>query len=110
MDRNGAVSLSRVPDISEVFIGLTVIALGRSLPELAACKGNADIAVGNVVDSNIFNLPFVLGGAPPLSGEALGGGLVITALYRLHCSAFHDSKLKDFFFPAISDTLSDMGL
>ena len=47
-------------------IGLTIVAFGTSLPELitsttAAKKGNADIAIGNVVGSNIFNILFVLG-------------------------------------------------
>ena len=52
--------------IDDVLIGLTVVALGTSLPELvtsivAAVKGETDIAVGNVVSSNLFNLLFVLG-------------------------------------------------
>ena len=52
--------------MSERFIGLTVVALGTSLPELftsvmAARKGNADIAIGNIVGSNIFNILFVVG-------------------------------------------------
>ena len=51
---------------SEAMIGLTIVALGTSLPELvtsvtAARKGNADIAIGNIVGSNIFNILFVLG-------------------------------------------------
>lgn len=51
---------------SERFIGLTVVALGTSLPELftsvtAAKKGNADIAIGNIVGSNIFNILFIVG-------------------------------------------------
>lgn len=52
--------------MSERFIGLTVVALGTSLPELftsvtAARKGKADIAIGNIVGSNIFNILFVVG-------------------------------------------------
>lgn len=63
---NGAVIISRHLGISEAVIGLTVVALGTSLPELAtsaiaAQKGNADIAVGNVVGSNIFNILLILG-------------------------------------------------
>jgi cation:H+ antiporter len=63
---SGAVSISRLLGISEVVIGLSVVAIGTSLPELAtstmaARKGNADIAVGNVVGSNIFNILFILG-------------------------------------------------
>ena len=63
---NGAVHLSRLLGIREAVIGLTIVAVGTSLPELAtsvmaARKGNADIAVGNVVGSNIFNIFFILG-------------------------------------------------
>lgn len=62
----GASELARMFGISERFIGLTIVALGTSLPELvtsvtAARKGNADIAIGNIVGSNIFNILFVLG-------------------------------------------------
>ncbi|MCQ4346104.1 calcium/sodium antiporter [Pseudomonas stutzeri] len=62
----GAVSLAKALGLSELVIGLTVIAIGTSLPELAtsmiaAFKGERDIAVGNVVGSNIFNLLCVLG-------------------------------------------------
>ena len=52
--------------MSERFIGLTIVAFGTSLPELvtsvtAAKKGNAGIAIGNIVGSNIFNILFVIG-------------------------------------------------
>jgi cation:H+ antiporter len=62
----GAVEIARWFGMSEAFIGLTIIAIGTSLPELitsvvAAYRGNTDIAVGNVVGSNIFNLLWVLG-------------------------------------------------
>lgn len=62
----GASDLARIFGVSERFIGLTIVALGTSLPELvtsvtAALKGNADIAIGNIVGSNIFNILFVLG-------------------------------------------------
>lgn len=63
---NGALELARTFGISEAFVGLTVVAIGTSLPELAASgmaayRGKADIAVGNAVGSNIFNLFWVLG-------------------------------------------------
>ncbi len=63
---SGAVGVARYLGISEALIGLSVVAVGTSLPELAtsvmaARRGNADIAVGNVVGSNIFNVLFVLG-------------------------------------------------
>lgn len=63
---SGASSLARGLGVPEVVIGLTLVALGTSLPELATClaaarKGQDDIAVGNVVGSNLFNLLLVLG-------------------------------------------------
>lgn len=58
--------IARAAGVSETVIGLTVVALGTSLPELvtsivAARKGETDIAVGNVIGSNVFNILFVLG-------------------------------------------------
>jgi cation:H+ antiporter len=62
----GAVELARVFGLSEAVIALSVVALGTSLPELAtsvvaAFKGESDIALGNVVGSNLFNLLGILG-------------------------------------------------
>lgn len=62
----GAVSIAHMLGISDVVIGLTIVALGTSLPELAASimsivKGEHDLAIGNVVGSNMFNLLAVLG-------------------------------------------------
>ena len=61
----GAVSIAHNMGVSDLVIGLTIVALGTSLPELAACvmsalKNEPDIAIGNVVGSNIFNLLAVL--------------------------------------------------
>lgn len=63
---DSATFLAREMGVSERFIGLTVVALGTSLPELftsvtAAIKKNADIAIGNIVGSNIFNILFIVG-------------------------------------------------
>ena len=63
---DGAVKLALALGVSESLIGLTIVAAGTSLPELAtssvaAYKKNTDIAVGNIVGSNIFNIFFVLG-------------------------------------------------
>lgn len=63
---NGASNLATRFGVSDRIIGLTIIALGTSLPELvtsvvAARKGNADIAIGNIVGSCIFNVLFILG-------------------------------------------------
>ncbi|MGN9174223.1 calcium/sodium antiporter [Lachnospiraceae bacterium HCP1S3_A8] len=62
----GATEIARYFGMSERFIGLTIVAFGTSLPELvtsvtAARRGNADIAIGNIVGSNIFNILFVIG-------------------------------------------------
>lgn len=63
---DSAVDIARLLDVSEKVIGLTIVAAGTSLPELvtsavAAMQKRSDIAVGNVVGSNIFNVFFVLG-------------------------------------------------
>lgn len=63
---NSAVAIAQALGISELVIGLTIIALGTSLPEVAASvvaslKGERDIAVGNVVGSNLFNILAILG-------------------------------------------------
>lgn len=63
---DAASNIARAFGMSERFIGLTIVALGTSLPELftsvtAARKGNSDIAIGNIVGSNIFNILFVVG-------------------------------------------------
>ena len=62
---NAATAIAVFMGLSERIIGLTIVALGTSLPELftsvtAARKGNADIAIGNIVGSNIFNILFVV--------------------------------------------------
>ncbi|MEQ8548508.1 MAG: calcium/sodium antiporter [Cyclobacteriaceae bacterium] len=62
----GAFEIALLFGLSETFIGLTVVAIGTSLPELvtsaiAAKKGQADLAVGNVIGSNIFNVLWILG-------------------------------------------------
>ena len=63
---DGAVSFAQYIGVSELVIGLTIVAVGTSLPEvvtsvIAAIRGERDIAVGNVVGSNLFNLMGVLG-------------------------------------------------
>ena len=63
---SGASAIARYFGMSERFIGLTIVAFGTSLPELvtsvtAAKRGNAGIAIGNIVGSNIFNILFVIG-------------------------------------------------
>jgi cation:H+ antiporter len=63
---DGAVKIAELFDVSQSLIGLTVVAIGTSLPELAtsavaAYKKQADIAIGNVIGSNIFNTFWILG-------------------------------------------------
>ncbi len=65
----GAVMIATLLGMSELIIGLSIVAIGTSLPELAASvmsawKGEMDISVGNVIGSNIFNVLFVLGVCP----------------------------------------------
>lgn len=80
-----ATSIAQSLGVSDAIIGLTVVALGTSLPELAtscmaAFKKNCDIALGNVIGSNIFNIFFILGTSAcvmPLPGYA---GLELDAL------------------------------
>lgn len=65
---DGAVSVAQSLGISEKLVGLTIVAVGTSLPELvtsviAARRGHADLAVGNVIGSNIFNVLLCLGAA-----------------------------------------------
>jgi cation:H+ antiporter len=70
---DGAVSIAEALGVSQVVIGLTVVAAGTSLPEVAtsivaAMRGHRDIAIGNVVGSNIFNLSLILGLTAVLAG------------------------------------------
>jgi len=77
----GAVALARAMGISESVIALTLVAAGTSLPELAATvvaavRGQVDIAVGNIIGSNIFNLTNIIGLsalAKPIEGSGLAG-------------------------------------
>ncbi len=84
-----AIVIAQRMGVSESFIGLTIVAVGTSLPELAtsvmaACKKNADIAVGNVVGSNIFNVFFILGLSAflrplPFQGQLISDLVVLVA-------------------------------
>ncbi len=76
---DGAVHMARLFGIGELVIGLTIVSAGTSLPEAAtsiaaALRGNRDIAVGNVVGSNIFNILFVLG----IASLAAPGGVTVS--------------------------------
>jgi cation:H+ antiporter len=74
---DGAVVFARALGVSELMIGLTVVAIGTSLPEiatsvLASLRGEREIAVGNVVGSNIFNILGVLGLSAVLTPQPIG--------------------------------------
>lgn len=63
---NASIKIARKWKVSELFIGLTIVAMGTSAPEIAvsvfaALKGQGDLSIGNVIGSNIFNLGFILG-------------------------------------------------
>ncbi len=80
---DSAVAFARAFGVSDLVIGLTVVAVGTSMPEIAtsivaALRGQRDIAVGNVVGSNIFNILAVLGA----SGIAAGAGLPVSEAAR----------------------------
>lgn len=89
----GAEAVARGLGISDEIIGLTLVAVGTSLPELSAslvatARGHADLAVGNVVGSNIFNLLIVLGttatiGPVPVPAGGVGDVLVVIGLSAL---------------------------
>lgn len=75
---NGAVMIATYLGLSELIIGLTIVAAGTSLPEvatsvIASIRGERDIAVGNIVGSNIFNILAVLG----ISGIAAPDGIAV---------------------------------
>lgn len=81
----GASAIAKILGISERFIGLTIVALGTSLPELvtsisAAKKGQADIAIGNIVGSNIFNILFVVGTTALITPVAFAENFMIDTL------------------------------
>lgn len=85
---DGATELARIFGMSERFIGLTIVALGTSLPELftsvsAARKGKADIAIGNIVGSNIFNILFVVGTTALITPVAFASNFVVDTVIAI---------------------------
>lgn len=82
---DGATSLARIMGLSETLIGLTIVAFGTSLPELvtslvAAKKGENEIAMGNVIGSNLFNIFCILGVSAVLHPIAVEATAIIDAL------------------------------
>ena len=103
---DGATEIAKVIGISERIIGLTIVAFGTSLPELvtsiaAARRGNADIAIGNIVGSKVFNILFVAGTSALISPIVFESKFVLdtavataTAVLLLVCVCNKESKLK----------------
>ena len=82
---DAATELARIFGMSERLIGLTIVAFGTSLPELvtsatAAIKGKADIAVGNIVGSNIFNILFVVGTSALITPVAYAANFFVDSI------------------------------
>lgn len=89
---DSATYIAEAAGLSQRFIGLTIVAFGTSLPELvtslvAAKKGNSDIAIGNIVGSNIFNILFVVGTSACIIPILFEANFVIDALVAIFTAA-----------------------
>jgi cation:H+ antiporter len=102
---DAASALAEIFGMSQRLIGLTIVALGTSLPELvtsvsAAIKGKADIAIGNIVGSNIFNILFVVGTTAlitPVTFETaflIDGAIAVAAGVLLWLCVFRKHRLE----------------
>lgn len=83
-----ATKIAQAAHLSERFIGLTIVALGTSLPELvtsvtAARKGKADIAIGNIVGSNMFNILFVVGTTALITPVPFAPNFIVDAIISI---------------------------
>lgn len=90
---NNATDIAKALGWSETFIGLTIIAIGTSLPELvtsvvAAKKGESGLALGNVIGSNIFNIMLILGLSSSLNTIAVDMSAIINVIILLAVTAF----------------------
>ena len=106
---DAASSIAQSFGVSDRIIGLTIVSIGTSLPELvtsvsASLKGKNDIAIGNIIGSNIFNILFVLGtaslvaphGIPFASNFLLDGLIAIVAIVMFMIFIGKDMKLKKY--------------
>lgn len=100
---NSATELAKMFGVSDKFIAITVMAAGTSMPELATCvvaalKGRGQLALGNVLGSNISNILLILGGAAMISPLSFGGmtvvdlGVVLVCAFFIFASAFMFKK------------------
>lgn len=83
----GSVNLARAMGVGELVIGLTIVAIGTSVPELASAiaaarKGESELVLGNIVGSNLFNMLCVVGTAGALSPEPVSGYSTSTVVFR----------------------------
>lgn len=90
---NNATAIAKDLNWSETFIGLTIVAIGTSLPELvtsivAARKGESGLALGNVIGSNIFNILFILGLSSTITAIPVDKAALINAIVLLAVTAF----------------------
>lgn len=88
---NAAISLARILDVSEAVIGLTIVAVGTSLPELAtsmvaAFRKEAEISIGNCIGSNVFNIFCVIGAASLLIPLGMGNVRTLDVLAMIGMS------------------------
>ena len=88
---NSATELAKMLGVSDKFIAVTIMAAGTSMPELATCvvaalKGRGQLALGNVLGSNIFNILLILGGASLIHPLSLNGMTLIDLGVLLICS------------------------
>ncbi|MBD3251547.1 sodium:calcium antiporter, partial [Candidatus Uhrbacteria bacterium] len=88
---DGAVAIAKLFGLSDSVIGLTVVAIGTSLPELvtsiiAATKKRVDIAIGNAVGSNIFNVFWVLGSSATINALPFSGENAFDVLFAIFAS------------------------
>ncbi|MGN0430172.1 MAG: calcium/sodium antiporter [Acetatifactor sp.] len=90
---DAATAIAKIFGMSERFIGLTIVAFGTSLPELvtsvtAALKGKTDIAVGNIVGSNIFNILFVVGTTALITPVAYSSAFLVDSIIAVAAALF----------------------
>lgn len=90
---DNAIVLARLFGVSDIFIGLTIVAIGTSLPELvtsivAAIKKQSDVVMGNIIGSNIFNIFFILGSTALVKNVPLTGQNVVDILVLLLTTIF----------------------
>jgi cation:H+ antiporter len=96
---NAATELAKAFGVSDKFIAITVMAAGTSMPELATCvvaalKGRGQLALGNVLGSNISNILLILGGAALIDPLSFGGmsyvglGILLAGAFFIMASAY----------------------